>query len=275
MRVLLLTYFAALFMSSCKNYVQVFDIEAVDLKYEDNVYVFENDTVKISYHFWSEYGAIAFSVYNKTSKPLYIDWKRSSYMDNTVLLKYWKEKEGKVSNDLEENSNIDPRMDGLMPFVSTTTNQERITNIPPRSYCYRSQFYAFPFSHYSFDPNAKSVIEERNDNPEELTEFYYQFFKRVDAPADFRNYLTFSMDTSFSREFYVDNQFYVSKVLEMDERHFMKYKYVENSKVLVRNQDGSPVETYFFKRDKSFYLYIPRSLSFEKKIKQTKHSTDE
>lgn len=262
-------------MSSCKNYVQVFDIAAVDLEYEDNVYVFENDTMKISYHFWSEYGAISFSVYNKMSKPLYIDWKRSSSMDNSVLLNYWKEKEGEAFNESGENNNIDSRIDGLIPPVSATTGEERISNIPPRSYCYRSQFYAFPFSHYSFDPNAKSVIEERNDNPEEMTKFYYQFFKRVDAPADFRNYLTFSMDESFSKEFFIDNQFYVSKVLEMDERHFMKYKYVKNSKVLVRNQDGSPVETYFFKRDKSFYLYVPRNLSFEKKNKTTKRSTDE
>lgn len=78
-----------IFVYGCKTYVQVFDTKAKNIKVENEFYVFENDSLKITYSFWAKNGLMTFGIYNKLNKPLYIDWKKSSYIDNSVKLNYW------------------------------------------------------------------------------------------------------------------------------------------------------------------------------------------
>src|SRR5579859_3670459 len=40
--------------------------------------IWENDTVKLAYNFHGKNGPMKLSIFNKTDKPLYIDWKRSA-----------------------------------------------------------------------------------------------------------------------------------------------------------------------------------------------------
>ena len=84
-----------LFLQGCVapiQYVQVCKTEAVNLTKTNNFYVYENDTVRIVYYFWSEDGIMAFNIYNKSDKPLYIDWKRSTFITNSFKSNYWADK---------------------------------------------------------------------------------------------------------------------------------------------------------------------------------------
>ena len=69
-----------IFIFGCKTYVQVFDTNSTNAIIENDFYVYENDTIKITYAFWHEQGLMTLGIYNKLKIPLYIDWKKSSYI---------------------------------------------------------------------------------------------------------------------------------------------------------------------------------------------------
>ena len=72
--------FSAILFGSCSTYVQIYYLDSKDVSKVNEDFVFENDTVKISYFFWAKRGVIAFEIFNKLDKPLYVDWKKSSYI---------------------------------------------------------------------------------------------------------------------------------------------------------------------------------------------------
>ncbi|MEA3447231.1 MAG: hypothetical protein U9Q98_02125, partial [Bacteroidota bacterium] len=48
-----------------KSYIQVFETKTTNTKVEDEFYVYETDTIKVTYAFWANKGVLAFAVYNK------------------------------------------------------------------------------------------------------------------------------------------------------------------------------------------------------------------
>src|SRR4051812_46103003 len=77
-------------ITSCSTrYIQVFETKSTNIKMSDDSWSFENDTVKIDYDFWTEHGVMSFAVFNKLKIPIYIDWKKSSFIVNDRKLDYW------------------------------------------------------------------------------------------------------------------------------------------------------------------------------------------
>lgn len=249
-------------VSGCKSYIQVFETKTINTVKEGEFYVYETDTLKITYAFWTKKGILSFSVYNKLDKPIYIDWKKSSYIDNSNKFNYWVDEEiiksvsyyGSYFYDgplLKPGFSIN---EGIGAVAASKVKVERITFIPPKSNYYRSQFYLLPLSYYEFDLKSDFTDTNRNDKPKKTTRVYYNEFSKQNSPLDFRNFLAFSMTEDFEDEFYVDNEFYLSKMLEMDYRHF---KYRE------KEENGNYVYIRPFKKQTSFYLYVPEEGSIE------------
>ena len=86
MKLLATLFVTILFFSSCSlKLTHLYETKPLSsTSNKDNT--FENDTLKIIYSFWSEGGVFSFSVYNKLSIPLYIDWKKSSFIKNSDKL---------------------------------------------------------------------------------------------------------------------------------------------------------------------------------------------
>src|SRR5690606_24629018 len=224
-----------LFFYGCKSYVQVFETNGTNLEIENEFYVYENDSLKITYSFWTQKGLMTFAIFNKLDKPLYIDWKKSSYIDNSVKLNYWIDEEKKKSIEYYGSYYYDGPL--LKPgyavsstggiSVSSTVKVERITFIPPTSNYYRSQFYILPINFFKLDTKTNYDEVPRKDKPKKSTKVYKATFTKEESPLVFRNFLTFSFSEDFESEFYVDNEFYIQQVLEMDRRHFEQYKFDE------------------------------------------------
>jgi hypothetical protein len=70
-------------LSSCSKYIQVFETSSTNTVSENENWVFETDTVKVTYEFWMNKGVMAFTVFNKLDIPIYIDWKNSSFIYNS------------------------------------------------------------------------------------------------------------------------------------------------------------------------------------------------
>jgi len=152
-KILLLIFACSLV--GCRSFVQVFETKAANLETVDETYVFESDSLKITYNLWKEKGLMKFEIYNKLNVPLYIDWRKSSYIDNDVKLNYWEDVERTNSLYLGyyyESAFLGRRSAGVSN--ATKTKDERITFIPPKAKYSRSQFYILPRSFTVLNKNS-------------------------------------------------------------------------------------------------------------------------
>lgn len=142
-------FFSLLFLLSSCKVAQVVYTGALspNIKESDKCYYYENDTIKITYVFWDYKGRMAFGVYNKLDIPIYIDWKKSSYINNNMKYDYYidrtEKKTTSVSAAYIKSTSIDwtnifgPDAIGATIGTEVSEKEERITFIPPKSYITR------------------------------------------------------------------------------------------------------------------------------------------
>lgn len=264
---LYLIIFTACLVVGCKSYVQVYNTKSINAILENDFFVYETDTLKITYSFWAKGGVLSFVVFNKLNNPIYIDWKKSSYIDNTNKLNYWVDIETTEIASFYgayfyNGPTLRPGLklsQGYSVTGSTKLKPERITFIPPQSNYYRTQFYINPNSYFILDVPAESREVSRNDNPRKKTIIYEKVCTKATSPLIFRNFLTFSLSEDFDHEFYVDNEFFLSKIMEMNFKHF---------KFIVGKKDGELYYSIPFKQETSFYFNIPKEESVEQRIRK-------
>ncbi|MEA3317690.1 MAG: hypothetical protein U9R54_07000 [Bacteroidota bacterium] len=256
-----------LILLGCKSYVHVLNTNSSLKTNNKRFYIYENDTLKITYTFWQENGLMSFEIFNKSKVPIYVDWKKSSYIDNSVKLNYWVNEEKTKATSIYGSYYYDGPL--LKPghavsatagvSYSTKVKPERITFIPPKSKYYRTQFYILPNQHYKLSTETDFEKVPRNDKPKRKTKVYKAYYTRENSPLIFRNFLAYSMNEDFESVFFVDNEFYVSEILEMDKRHFIQKKWDEerNNRFYARDKNGDIIMYSVFEKPSSFYLKIP------------------
>jgi hypothetical protein len=176
----------------------VFETTSNTLKQKKNMFCYENDTVKVLYDFWSQQGLIKFEIFNKTKQPIYVDWKKSSYISNKFKLNYYRDGETIESKSLLANyyfkPNYTPNEIAMGSTSSIVTKDERITFIPPNSKIQKAQFYILPISRLNMSPSTFFYETERNDNPTKKTIIYLQNYTEENSPIAFINHILISME---------------------------------------------------------------------------------
>lgn len=238
-------------LTSCKSLVQVVETKTTNTEIIDQEYVFENDSVKVTYNFWSRKGSLKFTVFNKMEKPLYISWKKSSYINNTIKRNYWEDEEKSVS-DSYTRYNFDKSSERK---ITNTIKPEKITFIPPKSNFIKNQFFISPMVfkfNYSNIRRTESLI--RNNKTIEVKEKTYE---KSNTPLFFRNFLSLSYSENFNKEFYVDNEFYISKVIELNSKDFSAYARDPNRPNFSRtNEFGERIVFSPYKSGTKFYIRV-------------------
>jgi len=174
---------------SCEYY-KIATVSAYNTKQIDNLLVFENDTIKVSYDFWDKRGAMRFSIYNKLNVPLYFDWKKSAFILNDEMMSYWQDETNTVGSSTSSASYLNGSViNGKSK--SKSIRQERVAALPPHSLISSYKYSLVPV-------NTSLPIQE---------------FTISDTPLRFRNYLAVSTSEQFDKAvFYIDNAFFVSSV---------------------------------------------------------------
>ncbi len=238
---------------SCTRYSQIYQVAPTSpIGIENDLYTFENDTVKIVYSFWNEYGTLSYSFYNKLDVPIYIDWKKCSFIRNGEKIDYWVE---------EVNTKIVSKTRGygisnynwLYPGTIgnwnlnnsiTLTNSNaikptRVIFIAPRSAVTNIKFKLQLMPIASLTGKKISVKLPGANNSTQVRFIDYTI---NNSPLFFRNFISISLSEDFLREKYIDNGFYVEKVIQLPTKKFkipnpnyqtgqMRYKYpLANSK---------------------------------------------
>lgn len=251
-------------LCSGKHFATLLKTESSNTYLKDSSFVFENDSVKITYNFWHNRGLLSYSVYNKLNIPLYIDWKKSSYIVNENKLNYWVDKE--QTNVVSYYQGLDYRGPLLAPgYISNTSvgvssiskyKQERITFIPPKSYIYRSSFYLVD-KLFSFpEPTSFTEVENSYDSSKKAKKESVgkQLYNKKNTPFIFRNFLSFSTNERFDTEFYVDNDFWVTELQKMSWNQFTEDDIYINVYLTLNLKTKNYTENKF-NEPSSFFIY--------------------
>lgn len=205
---------------SCNAYYQTYKVSSTNCKPDvNNFLISESDTFKIIYSFWSDHGIVAFTFYNKTEKPIYIDWKKSSCIFNGLKRNYWDDIVYSSSTIVSAQKDVystknkysaDPnylfQRYGITTSFSTaqTFKPEQITFIPPKSFISVSKFLI----------GFQTIIGNKDIALENRQVLCKKTFDQTSSPLTFRNYITISMDEKFNDSFMIDDHFYLGEVKE-------------------------------------------------------------
>jgi hypothetical protein len=209
---------------SCNPYIQVVEVKSNQLVLnEQKELVFENDTLRIRYDFFSENGHIKFSVLNKLKKPLYINWKESAFITGTNSFSYWQDEyisNGYISGYAFDWNSYFSSFGAVI--YSVAKRDEQISFLPPGTEMYQLEYIVKPGAFGSFNKGSR---EEIKDSKGKKTIGIKHRFNEEDAPLKFRNYLTFSTDADSKSTFVFDTHFWVSEVYKTKGQYVFKGEY--------------------------------------------------
>lgn len=203
---------------------------------QNKFYCFENDSVKISYSFWAEKGIMCFSFYNKLKIPLYIDWKKSSFVTNGEKLDYWADETTTNTKSTTKSSafilrNYNTFGIGSSNSVSNSVSlkPQRIIFVAPQSNTTKIQFNLFPANTTKLSSDAAKTILKNPNSGKEIPVKSIEYTE-ANSPLVFRNFLTISTSENFDHEIYINNTFYVSRISQMKKKAFCGSLIMEKGK---------------------------------------------
>jgi hypothetical protein len=258
-------------LKNANGYVQMFEVSA-KIPTTNDKFFYENDTIKVTYYFWGNRGIMQISIFNKKDFPIYIDWNKSIMQVNTDKLIYAYEANLTPDNAklykayLHEGRNLSS-MDYEAQYQMGSTDKkkvETVTEVKAKGFYMSLRYHITSTYSYKFDDNATAVSETRSDNSRETTDVYQAAFDSTNSPLKFSSKLTYSTNKDFVTEKVISNSFWVSKVKEMDAKHFMGEK-------VGKTPEGFPIFKYPSRKSTHFYVEIEKKNSIVfKKSKATK-----
>ena len=69
----------------------ILDLRSPNCAPVEGFLTYENDSIQVAYVFWGENGLVGVFVHNKLRQPLYLDWKKCSFITGTTKHDYWDE----------------------------------------------------------------------------------------------------------------------------------------------------------------------------------------
>ena len=198
-------------LSSCQSY-QYLSIDSKSIQKDaSDQFVMENDTMLLQYNFNGYNGPVKVTVYNKTSKPLYIDWKKSAIIIEDRAYSYYSPNQQlsgtTTSVEYRYGYNLNSTAGTIDAIIK---GQEGIDFIPPNSRKEQSSLYVI--KGFVKDIPEQS-LEKRYLWPErkELPKMKTVDFSEENSPIHLRSYLTFLTNEN---EFSIEHQFYISQVFQ-------------------------------------------------------------
>jgi hypothetical protein len=216
---------------------------------------YENDSIQVVYVFWAENGLVGLFIHNKLKQPLYIDWKKCSYITGTTKHDYWDETITMATNGSSTTSASYWKMfydrshttateynsafsNTFWSSVTTITKPEKITFIPPGTTISRT------FNSISENPIGQLDREHLLSKDTTFQNMQVKITRLVkyegttyqedslaagpfkvhlsfirynieNSPLSFRLFMTYSTNDKFNSEAFIDNQFYVNQITQI------------------------------------------------------------
>jgi len=212
-RLLTILIIAITAFSSCKStyYYSILDTKDDFVEKVDNGdFLFENDSLWIAYCFKGESAPIQITVFNKSDKPLYIDWNRSVFIINDLAVSYAGQNidfEG-YSTGSTYTWGYGGQYDGS--YSGSVKIHENMSFIPPKTMVSRKTLnIEIGFENLN-KRNYKTQIMA--NKKEETFRIQRAHFTENNTPLEFRSYLTLFSEPD--KPMYFEQQFYISDLIK-------------------------------------------------------------
>ena len=212
MKIILPILFFFFGFSSCQTY-QYFRVSGSNISPDSSYqFVAENDTLWVQYNFNGYNGPVKISIYNKKSRPLYVNWEKSAIIIQGKAFSYYlpdKQISGSTSSaELKWGNGISTQSGYVQALLK---GQEGMDFIPPYSMIERSSL--FILKGFLNDIPEGRLKKNHVDGDNTLPSVRGIDFSREESPVIFRSYLTFSTSFEPLVEFNMEHSFYVSQIL--------------------------------------------------------------
>lgn len=205
----------ALFFSSCGStyfYSKVSSLDDDIFQTDDGDFIAERDSFQVSYWFKGYNAPIFINVYNKSDKPLYVDWNKSLLLRDSVPMLY------RGTMDVVSGDS-----DHVLEKVKIVNGQEIITledlgrlprdvsYIPPQS---RVTFQSNGLSDFKYSESTNIHLKKgkTQDNSGLWSDIQTSNFTNKKTPLKFQSLLTLYNESN--KEISVLNNFYISSLIK-------------------------------------------------------------
>ena len=220
-----------LITTSCSPYkYQVFTTSAEEVKMnDDDVLLYENTDLAVSYDLWSEGGQVLFNVYNNTDKIIYLSVPESGMIVNSDTVSYFRKKD----------------------------------HIHAREYTVRTLFLPqenkFSDLILKIEPSEQKTLEAFHINWDwfkiKKPNRHIQYSKDT-SPLQFSQFLTYSFDADLKEKTKLHNQFWTSKITKVTKRQFREY-------VNPREDNSDKFYVYKYPNPKTLYWLEMTAIALE------------
>lgn len=201
--------FSIAILASCNVY-RYTTIESKSIRKNGQaVFTEENDTMRIEYNFSGSGGPVAITIFNKTNLPLYVDWKRSSFIVNDKAVSYFNPNvrlDGTINS--QSIQSVNQITDGRAAIRADLLVQPGSSFIPPQSYAQNTYVYLTTFV------DTRIPIEKMKREKLQIGQFNYRIWKadfsEADTPLFFKSYITFTMSDNSGQFFSKQHDFYIA-----------------------------------------------------------------
>ena len=226
----------ALTLSSCSSTFYYTTLESTN-KYVDKVengdFLIETDSLWIAYCFKGENAPVQITVFNKSDKPIYVDWKRSAMIIDNVAYSYTGGTTP-IKGNTWNNSYGSDNQYSFGGFEGAIEMSDKTAFIPPQTMISETPFI--------IDPDLRNLHKELYKNISMSSKSDRVFsakradFEESDSPLHFRSYLT--IYTEPDKPMVFEQDFYISSIIK--------------TSMKPQNIPGDLIE-----RGDIFYLYQP------------------
>lgn len=192
---------------------------------ENNDFVQENDSVRISYCFYGENAPISISIYNKLEQPLFVDWQRSALIIDDVATSYYQGQvaiQGQTESSTSSGSyrwNRRYSSSGSYSqgaFTGEVQLPRGVEFIPPHS---KVEASSLCLNNLSFDKIPKNEFAKQQfaKANSEVVQLRVKQYTEEDSPLFFRSYLslyTVGQKEQDVRYFSFERSFYISELIK-------------------------------------------------------------
>jgi hypothetical protein len=226
MRYLLLSLLVILVFGSCASY-QYLTLNSTEITKNDRKeFNWENDTMRLVYNFHGEGGPMTITVYNKTDKPLFVNWKKSAFITDghaTSLFNPNVQVTGQVATTSIRSGIATASYSNLTASFDLPQGTDLI---PPVSDISKS-LGAIWDARFAVRLDEDSARRQKVTDVYGVTDKFKRFsFEESGSPIQFKCYLTFALGNTSVQEFTVQHSFYVKEVLltSSDPFYFVLYR---------------------------------------------------
>ena len=206
-------------------------------KANDGQLVIETDTLSIAYCFYGENAPITISIFNKISRPLFIDWSKSAIVINNIATPYkdpdipgfyfdefrqggsfydWK-----IKNDSTDSDVIADNAQFIAPKAKISYTPLELAD--------------FSFEKYFKKEYSKKKISSKDGEKEIKTINYTE----ENSPLIFSSYLTIYDPTNPSEPMFFEQEFYISELIKAGNIAPEQFsKRLENNTFYVKKEKG-------------------------------------